>query len=591
MGRAMIKSRTVRRLLSLALALLLIGSVSYLGVKYYRPSSATTAGTLSLSPSSSALTSGSTLSVTINENSGTDPVNAVQASVTYDPGQLQYVSISEGGKFPVAAATSTDTPGIIRVGRGVQDQPVTGSNPVVTINFKVLATSGSASLGLDTAYSFIVRSTDNQNILQSVTGASYSVSSTSTSQPVSGPPVFTMSPASGNYAVGSNVAVAVRINSPNTPITTVQPVITYPADKLQYVGVTEGGTFTTIQRTKNVGNTVDVIRGISGGAAGVTGDKPVVTINFKVIAAGGSAGLNFTNVSAAFDNSGTGQNILNLAGSAGASYSLPTGQTASTPPQAPQNPGVPTSAPAPAKVVTAPSGSVAVRASSGASVSSANGATTIAGEVAFMPLIDTDVAQANPGDAISKVEYYLGNKLIATKQAPPFDFKLDTNNYRNGNYDLTVKTHYKSGTVDSNTDKLAVSNPVTLTYVFKHHLLTTLAALVMLGALAFVAWRYLIPHFGQSSSPAVSTASAGQPYIGGNGGGLYAPSPTVVTPAGVQPVPPQNIVPDVEAVQNTPPLPVAGPQPVTPQTQPGAGQVVTPSPDGQSQPPFDRRQY
>jgi len=61
-------------------------------------------GTLSLSPADGSFAPGSTINVTIHENSGTSAVNAVQANVTYPTDKLQFVSVNgSNSAFSVAA--------------------------------------------------------------------------------------------------------------------------------------------------------------------------------------------------------------------------------------------------------------------------------------------------------------------------------------------------------------------------------------------------------------------------------------------------------------------------------------------------------
>ena len=65
-----------------------------LGTYYITSSHAAGIGVLSLSPASGNVSLGSTVTVTINENSSTTAVNAVEADLTYDQTKLQYVSAS-----------------------------------------------------------------------------------------------------------------------------------------------------------------------------------------------------------------------------------------------------------------------------------------------------------------------------------------------------------------------------------------------------------------------------------------------------------------------------------------------------------------
>lgn len=112
-------SRRMRQGISFLTAAFLIGSISFLGVSHYNSSNALTGASMQVTPSSGSYAAGSNVSFTIREDSGSIPVNSVQASLTYNPSQLQFVSITEGGSFPLVAATSTGQAGVIRVARAI----------------------------------------------------------------------------------------------------------------------------------------------------------------------------------------------------------------------------------------------------------------------------------------------------------------------------------------------------------------------------------------------------------------------------------------------------------------------------------------
>jgi chitodextrinase len=290
---------------------------------------ATASASMSLSPATGTAATGSTITVTVRENSGTTPVNAVQSAIQYDPTQLQFMNLSEGGTFTSISATDTATAGLVRVARSVAAgaDGISGDNPVVTLSFKVLAASGTAALTIDKTESIVASASDSSNILNTVAGDTYTIGST----PVSSGPTLLLSPTSGSYAAGSTIAVAVSSNS-TAALTTAEAVLDYPADKLQYVSTTEGGVFTSVQRTNtSTPGVVDIIRGLPGGTPGVTGTNAIVTVNFKVLASG-TAAVTFGSGSALFDDSGTGTNILDLASSTPASYTLTGGGVNPTPP-------------------------------------------------------------------------------------------------------------------------------------------------------------------------------------------------------------------------------------------------------------------
>ncbi len=499
MARKVSKHRwNIGSIISLVIGIVLVCAISYLGIKTYRESHAAAAASIYVNPSSATLTTGSTVSVTVRENSGTDPVNSVQASLNYDSNQLQYVDLVEGGAFPVIAATSTNTPGVVRIGRANASTPQTGDQAIVTVNFKVIGSSGTGAITIDRAYSLLVRSTDNKDMLQSVGNGSYAFTGGSTapnptptppppSPPSSnGKPVLYISPASGNYAVGSTIAATVKLNSFTTATSTVEAVVGYPTDKLQFVDVTEGGAYTTQQRTKNANGTIDIIRGIAGGGDGKQGENTVATVNFKVLANNGTAALTLNSGSAAYDTSGSGANILDLAASTGASYTLSASGAS-------DSAGSNNTSP---KTITTPSQSLKIttKAGSSASVTTYNGnvATELKGEVTLAPATTT----ASDGvSTISKVEYYLDKKLIATKKSEPFTYNFDTKKLRNGQYTMVIKTYFTNGTVDTNSELLVVKNKVTLSYVMRQYAPSAAALIAILVVCAFLLWKLVIPRF------------------------------------------------------------------------------------------------
>ncbi len=296
--------------------------------------------TMTLNPATNSVAQNSTYTVTLKTNSGTALVNSVQAAVNFDPAKVQFLSIVEGSVFPNQAATDTSTAGKIRIARSVQSGSggVSGENDVVTISFKLLAASGSTDMTVDKAASFVVTADDNKNILSTVAGSTVTTAGGGQTDPAT----LSMTPASGSFAKDSTVAVAVKVKSQTTNVTTVQSTFTYPVNQLEYVSTTEGGVFPTAQRTKIEGGVVDIIRGVSGGQSGVTGENPVVTVNFKVIGTSGAAALAFTNTSAVFDNTGTGVSILDLASSTGASYTVTAPVAVQDCTANPSTPGVPT---------------------------------------------------------------------------------------------------------------------------------------------------------------------------------------------------------------------------------------------------------
>lgn len=553
-------SRHIRSAVSLLIALLLIGSISYLGVHTYRSSHASSGPSIYATPSSASVTAGATLSVTLRSNSGSTGVNSVQASLNYDVDKLQYVGITEGGTFPVVAATSTGTPGVIRVGRANADREVTGDNAIVTVNFKVIGT-GTGTISVDKSYSFLVNSTTNKDILENVGSGSYTVTAptvatdpnpnppaTSATPPpaVASPaagtkPILTLSPPSGSVAPGASLSVGVRLNAYSGGVTTVQAVVNYPAGQLEYTGATEGGVFTTKQRTKTGSGSIDIIRGVTGGSSGINDDNPIVTLKFKVIGSSGSVPLTLGAASGAFDASGSGQNVLDKASSKGATFTIEAGGSSLLVP-----PGGDTAAnnkPPNESFFITPTQALRIgfsgRNGQAAMTTDDKGAalTELGGEVELKPILDPAIFANNPNESLSKVEYYLDGKLIATAKSAPYSYKFDTRTMRNGVYTVGVKSFYSSGVVDTRTDKLKVNNNVTLAYVMRHYAVSTAAVLALLAVLVFVVLRLIVPRFSRKpdpSQPIDHDAMYGFSSLAGRRGseGPVAGDPLVVAPAG-----------------------------------------------------------
>ncbi|HEX8182511.1 MAG TPA: cohesin domain-containing protein [Candidatus Saccharimonadales bacterium] len=134
-----------------------------------------TQASLSLKPLVHAQTKPDNMvTISLYANSQTQPVNAVQGVVRYPSDKLKIVDVKTATAFPQEAATDTTTPGLVRFARSVEANAasVTGENQVVTFTFKALKEVDLVSeLTVDWGESYLVRSTDNQNILGQSTGS------------------------------------------------------------------------------------------------------------------------------------------------------------------------------------------------------------------------------------------------------------------------------------------------------------------------------------------------------------------------------------------------------------------------------------
>jgi hypothetical protein len=75
------------------------------------------------------------------------------------------------------------------------------------------------------------------------------------------------------------------------------------------------------------------------------------------------------------------------------------------------------------------------------------------GNIVLDPSIVTDSAKSA---SISKVEYYIGSKLIYTSSQEPFH--LDTSVLGDGTYSITEKVYFKDGRTEEKTAQINIGN-------------------------------------------------------------------------------------------------------------------------------------
>ncbi|GAC1370733.1 MAG: hypothetical protein NVSMB39_3910 [Candidatus Saccharimonadales bacterium] len=131
------------------------------------------AAALYVSPPSGTVPSGSIIALQMRVNTGTDPVNAVQGNITYNPTQLAYQSIDAAGSAFSLTANVAATSGSLKLARatGGGEPAVKGDVLFATVFFKALTTAGTASVAV-ASDSHVVRSTDSVDILFGAPAAS-----------------------------------------------------------------------------------------------------------------------------------------------------------------------------------------------------------------------------------------------------------------------------------------------------------------------------------------------------------------------------------------------------------------------------------
>lgn len=132
------------------------------------PSPVFAASNLYLSPNTLTVNQNANFTIEIRENSGSTPINAVQANLTYDPAKLQFISYDNAGSAFSIDAKSIINSGDLRFSRGVTggQPPVTGDRLVVKVTFKALLSAGSTTVSFASGCA-VVKSSGNTNDLPS----------------------------------------------------------------------------------------------------------------------------------------------------------------------------------------------------------------------------------------------------------------------------------------------------------------------------------------------------------------------------------------------------------------------------------------
>ena len=138
-------------------------------------------GTMSVLPATTGVALGSNVTVTVHLNSGTTPVNALEADITYPTSTLKYVSYNNtGSAFALdAVSPSTTNPpntGTLQFARSTQggSAPVSGENLVLSINFQTVGV-GPANIDLSNS-SVALASTGSVNVVAVRNGSVVTVS-------------------------------------------------------------------------------------------------------------------------------------------------------------------------------------------------------------------------------------------------------------------------------------------------------------------------------------------------------------------------------------------------------------------------------
>jgi hypothetical protein len=273
----------LRKTIGILLSLFVIGG----GVFIANAVQGAGTATFSLSPASGSHAQNTTFVVSVYENSGAATVNGIQANLSYDTTKLQYAGVDNTGS-PFTDAQSTATGGVVLIGRyiGLSSTPVSGSQLVAKVSFKVLASSGSTAINFASSSGIIDAVSDLDIKAASSPGASFTLTAPATTPPPAPSPSPAPAPAPA------------PAGTPKTTTPAPTPPATPPAAPSTPTKTTSTGTPTTTPTTSTTGQTYFV--GVK-----VTDDlgKPVanatVTIDKTIIAITDASGVaSFTTLTA-----------------------------------------------------------------------------------------------------------------------------------------------------------------------------------------------------------------------------------------------------------------------------------------------------
>jgi hypothetical protein len=321
-----------------------------------------------------------------------------------------------------------------------------------------------------------------------------------------------LTPGSGSYAVGSNFTVTVRENS-GSQVNAAEADLSYSTAYLEFVSIDASGSAFGIDASSTGGNgSVSIAR---GNTSPVSGDQLVAKVTFKALLAG-PANVTMQNNSVVLSSS-TNSNVVTTRN--GGSFTL-TSAVSPSPSPSPTPTPAPTPSPTPTPT-TKPSPTPTTKPATNSTVSVApNGnsqSTPLPGD-STIELNAPATVQTTPGvdKDVTKVEYYVNGKLVATVDKTPYSYSVDTTKYRNGKYTLTTKTYYKSGKIDSSNAALVVKNPYSSRQFFlqlRHYAWLVIIALLIVGELL---WMRFFKH--RSFKNPYGGAGTGTGF-GGIGGG------------------------------------------------------------------------
>jgi len=198
---------------------------------------ATGPASFSLTPSSGSYVVGSDLTVTVYETSS-DPVNAVEADLTYDQTKLQYSSVDMSQTaFTLGVPNSNGNGSVKLIAAEQAGSGYTGQQVVGSVTFKVLASSGTTSINIantsqlvlypgGTAVSGVTFSGGTYTLTAATVPTSPTTPTTPTT-PASGSSSSSHSSKSTTTTSGTGSTSTTTTTTPVTPAPSATPTPTY----------------------------------------------------------------------------------------------------------------------------------------------------------------------------------------------------------------------------------------------------------------------------------------------------------------------------------------------------------------------------
>lgn len=171
----------------------------------------------------------------------------------------------------------------------------------------------------------------------------------------SGPALF-ITPSSANVLIDNNFSVQLRLDTAGQQVDGVEAFLTYPADKLQYLSMSDSGSaFGLGFPSSGGGGNITVRRTVNPDVSPtVSGDNLlVVTVSFKALTGSGTAAVNYSAQSSVTAPSAGNGSVLSS--TSGGTYTLTSAPPPSQPPPVSQPPAA-SIAPAPPASTQTPSG-------------------------------------------------------------------------------------------------------------------------------------------------------------------------------------------------------------------------------------------